>query len=63
MPGPPKQPNRLPRSLIVAGTGWMVCSGLGLTLGGQEGGLLLSFASSLLVFYGFYQGWKRGGKE
>lgn len=51
----PKRKSSLPKSLIVAGTGWMALSGAGLIIGGDRGSLILGVASNLVVLYGFWQ--------
>lgn len=62
-----KQARSFPKSLIVAGTGWMALSGAGLIVGGDRGSLILGVASNLVVLYGFWQVQQRrqrnGGDE
>lgn len=51
-----QKPTRsFPRSILVAGSGWIALSGTGLIIGGDRGSLMLGVASNLVVLYGFWQ--------
>lgn len=66
MPPPSRKPG-IPRSFVAAATGWTLLSGIGLLVGGQEGGLIAAVASQILVLYMAYwtisQRQKRGDDQ
>lgn len=57
MPGRRTPPGgrKPPRSMLIVGSGWIVLSGIGLLVGGTTGGLILGFASQMLVAYTVWQ--------
>lgn len=44
-----------PRSFAAATAGWALLSGIGLVVGGTEGGLIVGVASQILVLYGLWR--------